>query len=486
MVGLFAGRHLAWRWNKIRNRVPELTLLALASVPRVWAAWNDQGVLWADEIYQSVEQAHRLVFGVGMIPWEFRDGARSWIFPGVLAGVLKVASFFTATGLGLMRAVKLFMVAVSIVAIVFGMRIAHRVAGRTASLFAGALIGGFPALVVFSPRAMSEMASGAMIAGVALLALGPGKRRTAAAGLLGGIATFMRVQNGVAVLALLLVPLLRRRWREALGYSVGGIAGTAVGAAIDWMTWGKPYHSIWTNLKFNLVENRAVAGWGASPWSYYFATFWTSTGWPLLIVAAGLLLTLPRAPGLVLTVGATLGAHVAIQHKEYRFVMPIVPLALALAGAGLAMVIDRVRVFRTDVRVAWIGAAALGALLAWPTRQLTQAKMGYLVNHPNGQRSVWHHDEERNLALAEVSARADACGVAFPGMAAVSAGGYSYLHKKLPVAWGWPETAGANYYISTLDPTPPPGYQLVRDYGEIHWLFRRDGSCTPMPIVQNM
>ena len=79
----------------------------------------------------------------------------------------------------------------------------------------------------------------------------------------------------------------------------------------------------------------------------------------------------------------------------------------------------------------------------------------------------------------------DVCGVAFQGVAAVSASGYSYLHKRVPVAWFSTDTSGANYYISTLDPNPPPGYREVRSFG-VHVLFRRDGPCTPMPIVENM
>jgi GPI mannosyltransferase 3 len=38
-----------------------------------------------DEIFQSLEQAHRVVFGYGIVPWEFREGARSWLLPGLLA-----------------------------------------------------------------------------------------------------------------------------------------------------------------------------------------------------------------------------------------------------------------------------------------------------------------------------------------------------------------------------------------------------------------
>jgi len=333
---------------------------------------------------------------------------------------------------------------------------------------------------------MSEMASGALITGAALLTLGLGWSSVGVAGLLGGIATFVRVQNGVPVLALLLVPLLRRRTRDALRYCAGGIAGAALGAAVDWATWGDPYHSIWTNLKFNLVQGNAAKMWGESPWTYYFETLWTSTGWPIVIIALGLLCALPRALGLVAPVAAMIGAHTLISHKEFRFVMPVVPLALALAAVGLAVLADRARGLPRDLRVRWPMAVVLGGLVTRATPDLTQAKMGYLVNHPAGKRSVWHIDEERNLALAEVSTHADACGVAFPGMAAVSTGGYSYLHKRLPVAWGWPETAGANYYISAWDPRPPAGYQKVRAFGDAHVVFRRDGPCAPMQLVDNM
>ena len=39
---------------------------------------TDDGIYWPDEIHQSLEPAHRLVFGYGLIAWEFSDGARNW------------------------------------------------------------------------------------------------------------------------------------------------------------------------------------------------------------------------------------------------------------------------------------------------------------------------------------------------------------------------------------------------------------------------
>src|SRR5439155_17397736 len=44
-----------------------------------------------DEIYQSLEPAHRLVFGYGLLAWEFIDGARNWTFPAFVAAVFEVA-----------------------------------------------------------------------------------------------------------------------------------------------------------------------------------------------------------------------------------------------------------------------------------------------------------------------------------------------------------------------------------------------------------
>jgi hypothetical protein len=64
-----------------------LVLLA-AAVPRGFVAWTDQGLFWPDEIFQSLEQAHRFAFGYGLILYR-RDGpcassppGFSWFMPG--------------------------------------------------------------------------------------------------------------------------------------------------------------------------------------------------------------------------------------------------------------------------------------------------------------------------------------------------------------------------------------------------------------------
>src|SRR5213592_3330109 len=57
---------------------------------RVGLAFNDDGISYPDEIHQSLEPAHRLVFGYGLVAWEFVEGARNWLFPGTIAALLEL------------------------------------------------------------------------------------------------------------------------------------------------------------------------------------------------------------------------------------------------------------------------------------------------------------------------------------------------------------------------------------------------------------
>ncbi len=82
--------------QKVRS--PEFLVLWLSltvgAAYRLYISFTDDGIFWPDEIYQSLEPAHRLVFGYGLVPWEFIDGARNWALPGFVAFLLKLAVAF--------------------------------------------------------------------------------------------------------------------------------------------------------------------------------------------------------------------------------------------------------------------------------------------------------------------------------------------------------------------------------------------------------
>ena len=51
-------------------------ILAVAALLRI-LAFNSFSAHHPDELIQYLEQAHRIVFGYGVVPWEFRDRRRA-------------------------------------------------------------------------------------------------------------------------------------------------------------------------------------------------------------------------------------------------------------------------------------------------------------------------------------------------------------------------------------------------------------------------
>ena len=58
-------------------------------VARLAVYYLRPGIVAPDEVFQYLEQAHRLVFHVGLVPWEYVLGIRNWLIPGAIPGDLK-------------------------------------------------------------------------------------------------------------------------------------------------------------------------------------------------------------------------------------------------------------------------------------------------------------------------------------------------------------------------------------------------------------
>jgi GPI mannosyltransferase 3 len=483
------------------------TVLLLAAIPRVWAAIWDQGMLWPDEVYQSVEQAHRLAFGYGFIPWEFQDGARSWLFPGALGLLWKVGRLGGLSEPALLLLTRLAMVGLALLGVYASMRIAEALAGPTAAILAGLLGATFPGSLIYGHRCMNEMASAPLLAVAVWLWLSSDRRRLLAAGVLASLAVFLRYQNGLVALGLLVLLLVQRR-RDAVPYAVGAALGGLAGGALDWLTWGRPFHSLLAYLQYNVVEGKSAA-YGVSPFSYYAQVAWSSTGIAIVAIVVGAAASWRRAPGLLLVVAAFVLAHSLIGHKELRFLMPIVPLLLALAGAGLANLDERwfplenaratkkrerrgesrsrtatPRPMGLRPRALAVGIGA-SLLMLWSTSRATLASIGQPVDAEEGEASVWHHVEGVNLALRRAGQQPDPCGVLVAGLSlSLWSGGYTYLHRDVPLLASNSDAGQlvpfANYVIMLSQFPAPPGFAPVDTFRE--WtLLRRQGGCQPMP-----
>src|SRR5687768_18372828 len=91
-----------------RSRSARLILAAgllVGAFCRVYVTFTDAGIYWPDEVHQSLEPAHRRVFGYGLVAWEFAEGARNWALPGVIALVMRVCQVVGAGRPGVYLAV---------------------------------------------------------------------------------------------------------------------------------------------------------------------------------------------------------------------------------------------------------------------------------------------------------------------------------------------------------------------------------------------
>jgi GPI mannosyltransferase 3 len=460
-------------------------LLCAAAAVHLWLAVAEQGIVWPDEIYQSLEQAHRLVYGYGFVPWEFDQGARSWIFPACLGGLLEVVSWLGLDGVrGPVLAARLSMALVSVLDIWLVMRLAGRVGGGpTASLAAGILAASFPISLLFGTRCMPEVASGPLVLGAALLALGgsdPSVNRARIGGALMALACFFRYQNGLIAAVFLGALLWRRQWRQAAGFGQGAAALSLLGGMLDLLTWGRPFQSLRVYLSFNLFHSGS--SFGVQPIWFYARSLWTSSGASLIVVLGGLLLTVRSRPWIFATVAVYLVAHSLVPHKELRFILPVVPLLLAGAGVGLGRLVCAIPWGGTGRALLAAALLMTAAAAGRKTARLSRADIGYFAGEGAG---AWHNRESYNRLLWHLGSRADVCGVALTGANLIRVGGYSYLRHDVPFLNEWlfrlpSGSAAVNYVLAPIGRSAPLTFTEVARHGEIR-LLRRNGRCGPAP-----
>ncbi len=492
-------------------RLPEALVLFVAAVPRVWAAIAEQGLFWPDEFYQSLEQAHRFAFGYGIVPWEFAEGARSWLFPGLIGILWKAMALVgLSSAPALVIGAKLAMAALSVFGVFLTMRLTLRLVERItenaelvrwSAILAGLLAASFPALIFFGSKCMTETAAAPALVGAMLLvtktrsseeaataatSVRETKRallRTFAAGAILSLAIFLRYQTGLFAVAMFLLVLSELRWKEALALAAGGVSVGILGGMLDAITWGKPFFSFVYYVQFH--AKGGANAWGVAPFPYYFLNTLRSCGPSAYVFAVGLLLALPRFYRQVLVLAACVLVHSFVDHKEYRFITPFIPLAAALTAAGVAWLVSfvepRAKLQLTSVPL-WLGLFVSSALF-YRTTHLTFRRLGHpglAANLGDEGASVWHAAEGINRLLWKAGALPETCGITvrFPWP---STGGFAYFHKDVPMVFDFDASArrGTNMLIARREYNPPENWALIEESREFG-LFRREGPCDPV------
>jgi len=455
-----------------RPAIPLVAVCAVALAIRLIVAYASPNIAHPDEIFQVLEQAHRLAYGYGVVPWEFREGVRSWILPGLFAGIFKTSDFlFPVPGAYWMGA-KIFLALLSLAPVVCGFLWAHRIAGLKAAIITGSFAAVWFELVYFATHSLSEViAAHLMLAGLYLAFPGVpvGSRiRLAVSGLLLGLALMLRIQlfPGMAIVAIYVwLGRSRQSWQFlALGFG----AAVACAGLLDWVTWSYPWQSLW---KYGYMSLARSPGHGVFPWHHYlleFAVYW----WAAAIPMFGLIWLGSRRLPLLAAIAVTLLiAHSFVPHKEYRYIYPALALLVILAGLGLCDVAMKFP------RATWIAASACLLLTACVSGMLATASN--YVDH-------WAYSRGEIRAFGQIASDPQACGILLWRQRGWTTPGYTGLHRDLPIyevmsERRFSELESAANYVVTRAPLAPAGAFVLKnsfDAAPRTYLYQRPGACS--------
>ena len=456
-------------------------------VARFGLAHTSQSIARADEIFQSLEPAHRVWSGWGVVTWEWRDGIRSYLFPWFLAGLMALSSHLGLGGTAYLTVISAVLSLVSLGVVAVGVVLGWRHSGLVGGVLCGVLCAFWPDLVYYAPKTLYEIQAGnLLVAAAGLATLAPaaeGRRRAVlclATGLLIGAAFDLRFQLAPA-LPLIGIWAARKDLRHGWLPLVVGCAVPLLALGVsDWLVWGSPFQSVWKNLLVNLIDKRAAI-YGTAPPDWYVGKMIVVWGAALLPVAFFFCLGARRAPLLALTAIITVLAHSAIGHKEISFIYAAIPAALIVAGIGSARaVLALPSLLRPPIAMRTAVAAAAAGWL------LVEALSGI-----SAIRLQWQGVDADLLPLWIAARREpDLCGLGLYVRGAPwwwYGGGYTYLNRPVPMYLmhtpeALAEAQPAYNYLVLERPLAEtwPGYAVVTCTQEF-CLVRHQQSCADVP-----
>lgn len=430
----------------------------------------------ADEIFQYLEQAHRLAFGYGVVPWEYHYGIRSWLLPMLLSGPMAAGEWLWPGSSAYLILPRVCLCVFSLGSVVAAYALGRRLspAHATAAALAAAF---WPEFALFAGQALTDsIAVPLALAAAALLRPSCPRWKLFLVGALLALAGVIRFQY-LPAFSVLLVISLRNRWREWCWVAGGAATALLLAAIPDLVMKRRPYGWFLENLHMNIGAGQSRVYGVEGPFFYLYQLGATWAIWilPLLWLAW---LGGRRYPALLAMAATNIAVHSAIAHKEYRFILLSTMTIVILAAIGTVEAVKRYRALRYR---RWVIA---GWLLAALTSLGLPAQM-----------EAWDRAVPGNQAFAAIRRDPGTCGVAMWEEWWTAAGGYTYLHRPVPLYLPgrtsdpskalWEHQSAFNVVLAPSQPKSPlpPAYRLTECFGprlyndQTACVWERAGGC---------
>lgn len=431
--------------------LPFLALFTLSLLVRIYASATSIAQIYPDEIFQTLEPAHKLVFGRGITYWEFKVGARSWFFPGILAGVYKTLDLFgLGDPLSINIGIKIFLsifhsLSVAVLYLLFRM---HSLEKKESFVFVLPVAASY-LLSYISARTLTESASLPFMVFAVYFASryikSERKRELVFAFLTAGTAYMIRFQTCIFSfgLAIALFLTARKRFQTASIFGFGFLGMMLLQGLLDILTWGGFFKSLLTYLDYNILRGVADKH-GVFPWHFYLADL-AQTVHPLTYISALLLMissvfSFKKNKELFLFFFPFLfffAVHSAIGHKEPRFVFACFFAVFALSAEFFAKFLQKYGKNRKDAAI-FLSAFLLFSLDAVPHIKYAPVwnhsvtKIDNFYGNDKGKEKIFGGVLETEAELGRIR---DLKRAYLFGIPQIWSGGYAYFHKNAPISF---------------------------------------------------
>jgi phosphatidylinositol glycan class B len=449
-------------------------LLGFSLALRMGLAASSPNIFFPDEIFQTLEPAHRLAYGYGVISWEWRLGIRSWVLPTFLAGVMRATSWMGSGSAGYLLGAAIVLSLLSLIAVWFGYAWAKRASGAPAAIIAALACSFYFGLVYFAPKALNEVvAAHVMLPGLYLGIYGEKlgeRKRLFFAGLLCALAACLRIQLLPALL-FAMIYFCYPRWRARIPAVVAGASLPVILFGIaDWITWSYPWQSFVRYFEANTIPGVGRQFW-SQPWYWYALVLLVLIGPAVLLLFHGA----RRSPFLAIFCLIVIVSHSFIAHKEIRFVYPILAPAITLAAIGAVDLLSEIKRglgFLDNPK--WVVGISVAFLFASSALLAAHCRDWYTTRWGDG-------------AFDRLSRDPQLCGVGIYDRYWWESGGYTHLHRDvliIPLESAAQLSADAGSMNALIAPTNSGGVPLAFTQTQC-WqgvcLYQRPGSCaTPL------
>lgn len=428
-----------------------------------------------DENFQIYEQAHRLVFGYGIIPWEFRFSVRSWIVPGLMAGMLYPFKLFGCDNPNIyIPFIRIILGLISTIVIISAYFIGKKIYSPKAGLWAAFFCAGWYEIIYFSIRPLNEIwATTFFMAAVALAIKSNDNLKHAVAGILLALTIAVRFHYFPVVLLFVMVLFFINNRKQLVAFFIAFISGIVLVGIFEKLTIGGFYESYINYYEFSKSFSMTESSSGVNIYTFAKQLGYASLFMSWLFILLGIIIW-RKVWYLLLFIAVALILHSVMPLKEHivsiRFIYIIIPLTMTIGGISVSILIDKF-----NIRAAILGVVTTilfflvsisGALNILPgDKEIYKHKIFY--SDPGLSAYRFLYKQEKVVAVFD---NADYW---------FHSGGFYYLHRDIPLYFNNNPPPSLNHvsHIVTKDNLLElEGFKLVKSYDNISVYSRADAD----------